>query len=72
VRTCFICGFRARMTDRATGEPLCSQHYYGSYGVREAAVSSQWRMVEDIRTWHAGSAYEKDQQMAKRLEGLKR
>ncbi len=69
-RMCFICGYPAALTDRQTGEPLCRQHYYGPTSRDTKTVGAEWRMVADIRAWHAGSAYPKDLAMAKRLEGV--
>lgn len=70
MRHCFICGQEGRLTDLATGEALCTAHYFSGRSRRAKTDSAEWRMLADIRRWHAGSAYEKDVAMAKRLEGV--
>jgi hypothetical protein len=69
--TCFVCGNRAKWTDKTTGESLCTQHYH-PLSIRpvkpQRTITEEWSMREAIRIWHGGSAYAKDQAMAKRLE----
>lgn len=75
MRRCFVCGNPAKWTDKPTGEALCTAHYH-PYSVRPAktprTLTDEWSMLEAIRIWHGGSAYEKDQAMAKRLAKVQR
>lgn len=78
--TCFLCGAVARWKDVATGEGLCwSHHTQAVRRVREGrplasadAIDREWAMLRAVQAWHAGSAYERDLAMAKRLGGVVR
>ena len=75
MRRCFVCDRPALYTDKATGEPLCTAHYHplAKRPTKPAGtLGNEWRMLADIRAWHAGSAYAKDRAMAKRLEKVVR
>jgi hypothetical protein len=78
MKTCFVCGAWAEYVDYGTDEPLCAAHRrMGSEKIRvirrrRQILEDQWRMLAAIQRWHAGSAYEKDMAMAKRLEGVVR
>ncbi len=71
--TCFICGRHAQHTDSSSGERLCWEHYFGHDAhrlirSRKATVETEWHRMRAIAAWHADSAYERDQKMAKRLQ----
>lgn len=78
MKTCFVCGATGHWIDKASGEYLCLSHTMAAMGrlshlsPREPAVLGPWQRLRQIQAWHAGSAYEKDQAMARRLEGVGR
>ena len=69
--TCFICARRAAYTDAASGETLCGLHYMPRVRARVRA-NGAWTMLDNVQAWHAGSAYERDVEMSKRLARLVR
>jgi hypothetical protein len=76
MKPCFVCD-RPSVAE-AQGHDICQHHadmcveeLDDSVKARAATIDAEWRRLAATRAWHAGSAYERDQQMAKRLEGVR-
>lgn len=71
MKTCFVGGRTATRVDSASGELMCAFHFDPTPAQpprRGIVVVDEWQRARAVQAWHAGSAYERDQAMAKRLQ----